>query len=1446
MKYVYILGLCLLGIMGFAQDTIPRYRDIYIRSGMLTDTTICTQDGRPDIILFQPPTYAFQTSLLITDTNDVIQAVKVSNTYNFEGTGPGINRVYGIIYIGLLNVKPGIPLDSIEVNSYLIGITKNYVTVNKVVAVGGTVADNYGETDVTICLGDDYPDQVIVSNQGDKQYQYAYLVTDEAGKILMTSQSDTIAFENAMPGTCLIHGISYTGAFSVDTGTYLADLSFGDRCFDLSSNYITVNRVNYSDLSLPVIQSDTSSYLVCSGDLEADSVHVSALNGGFPKIMFVVTDTNGVLQDFNAEGMFDFEGGVPGVALISAVGYFGIWTGEIGQSQTSGNWASACFGVSDSPIIIYKENVAPSSVTSSLGDNLSFCAGDGAPDWIELANSSGISGNYAYLVTDTSGVIHQIISQDSFDLENSIGGTSSRIYGLSYSGNLLIAVDTTVIGDVLTDGCAILSDNHLSVSQIVVDGGSIQGDGDRICLTPDNKQQTWNVQTSSQSQTDYWYVLTDTANVIVMANTNGNFTFSVDLAGIYQVFGVATASSLTFMPGDTFDRLAIPGCSSVSSNALTLTISAYDAGSITNIGGDGIVLCTGDDLPDTVSVQVSGQLGGGKYAFIVTATNKVIQAITDDLLIDWDQIPGGTSQIWGIHYDGEIPFSTGDTLTQGACYALTPSPVNIQKVQVVSLNITSDGGDSLYFCANAINLDSIHFSTSALTSLKKAWFLVDSAQVIIQMTDQDRFDFDTSGNVSLAVYGATYTGNLVIMVGDTLTTNPVSDACYALSANVIPIFAGDPGLVDGGTVSSDLGDTIYVCVSDGVEDFVTLTHTSSAESQYSYVITDENGKILVITEDNLINFEGAGAGSGFIYGLSHANPLPGLLGKNILEPLAIGCYDLSQNKLILKRSSVEPFDISSVLGDTLKPCISPDSKDTLDIQFSSSGADKALILASLDGIVLDYVLGDRLALADLSSSSGMIWGLSYGGNLNIHIGDTLSKTSLSDLCYARSENFLVLNGTYVSGDSIFVPSHRDTTDYCVGNGIVDSLLLNTNSNGDHYVYLLLRNNGRIEHVIKNRYLNLDPLESGTLTVVGLSYAGDLLVDDGDVLSDSLELATGCYSISLNVLTLQLNELIPGTLTSTRDKQSFAVCIGDGVPDLVTFSIENGENEKEAFLITDAQDEVIFVSTESVIDLDVLPLGFYMVYGISYNGELYNLVGEQAFRVPLSDGCYTYTANGIEIIADMPEGGMIRALGGDTVYTFCVSDGIPDRLFLSNESNSLAPYQFVVTDTDNVILELPNIPGVDFEGSGAGTVRIWGVSYTGDLLIRSGDTITSTLISTDCYSISANYLTVVKQDGGPACGVPFMPTESLQIQLAPNPVVNRIRLSISSLSGNNLTGKVGTLIVYNTMQTEVFRKHLVFSNENFYTDVDVSNLKSGLYILQFNIGTYSKSAKFIKQ
>jgi len=153
--------------------------------------------------------------------------------------------------------------------------------------------------------------------------------------------------------------------------------------------------------------------------------------------------------------------------------------------------------------------------------------------------------------------------------------------------------------------------------------------------------------------------------------------------------------------------------------------------------------------------------------------------------------------------------------------------------------------------------------------------------------------------------------------------------------------------------------------------------------------------------------------------------------------------------------------------------------------------------------------------------------------------------------------------------------------------------------------------------------------------------------------------------------------------------------------------------------------------------------------------------------------------------------------------------------------------------------------VDFEGSGAGVVRIWGISYTGDLLLRLGDTITSVMVSADCYSVSDNYLTIVKQ-AGPDCGSPLIANPSLGLQLAPNPVVNRIRLTIESPSGSNFTGKVGTLIVYNTMQTEVFRKHLVFSNENFYTDVDVSNLKSGLYILQFNIGTYSKSAKFIKQ
>ena len=92
------------------------------------------------------------------------------------------------------------------------------------------------------------------------------------------------------------------------------------------------------------------------------------------------------------------------------------------------------------------------------------------------------------------------------------------------------------------------------------------------------------------------------------------------------------------------------------------------------------------------------------------------------------------------------------------------------------------------------------------------------------------------------------------------------------------------------------------------------------------------------------------------------------------------------------------------------------------------------------------------------------------------------------------------------------------------------------------------------------------------------------------------------------------------------------------------------------------------------------------------------------------------------------------------------------MFLIEETNSLAPYQFVITDTFNVVLNLLNIPGIDFEGSETGIIRIWGISYTGELLVREGDTLTTTTLSSDCASLSENYIEVEKVDSGPTCGL----------------------------------------------------------------------------------------------
>ena len=77
--------------------------------------------------------------------------------------------------------------------------------------------------------------------------------------------------------------------------------------------------------------------------------------------------------------------------------------------------------------------------------------------------------------------------------------------------------------------------------------------------------------------------------------------------------------------------------------------------------------------------------------------------------------------------------------------------------------------------------------------------------------------------------------------------------------------------------------------------------------------------------------------------------------------------------------------------------------------------------------------------------------------------------------------------------------------------------------------------------------------------------------------------------------------------------------------------------------------------------------------------------------------------------------------GDEIF-ICAGDGNSDFVGFFNTSNSGNNYRYLVTDEDGVLLDVIGFNLYNFENSGAGVCRIYGLDLTGVLNVFVGDNI----------------------------------------------------------------------------------------------------------------------------
>ena len=228
-----------------------------------------------------------------------------------------------------------------------------------------------------------------------------------------------------------------------------------------------------------------------------------------------------------------------------------------------------------------------------------------------------------------------------------------------------------------------------------------------------------------------------------------------------------------------------------------------------------------------------------------------------------------------------------------------------------------------------------------------------------------------------------------------------------------------------------------------------------------------------------------------------------------------------------------------------------------------------------------------------------------------------------------------------------------------------------------------------------------------------------------------------------------------------------------------------------------------------------------------------MMGDNAATTQLTTGCFNLSDNFIEVVRSVPVGGTVATTDGETEVTLMVGDGQDDIVEFMSAGASAANFTYVITDDQNNILGIPSGNSQNFDGAPVGVCRVWGLSYTGAITAAVGDNAATTTLTSDCYDLSSNYITVnrvapllkkrtktIAERGAEA------QIENLEIY--PNPTNGALNIQFDSpvetvqISVFDLSGKV---LIQKTL-----------NNTNDATQVlDTQNLQTGMYRIFIQTG-----------
>jgi len=1421
-----------------------------------TEVFTCPGDGIPDIIRFDSSgVLGINYAYLVTDTNNIILSLPAADSVDFDNAGLGVSRVWGLAYFGNLTAMVGDTASTALLSDGCFSLSGNYIAIIRQQPDGGMVSTSGGGTEAFICPGDGTPDVVSFSNTGSGNY--AYIITDTNNVILALPASNQYDFDTSSLSVCRVWGLAYAGNITAMVGDTASTTPLSDECFDLSGNFITVFKEQPLGGTVST-ESGATSLSFCVGDGLADVVRFDSSGAGNSNYAYIVTDTNSVILALPSGDSFDFDGAAPGINYVWGLAFTGSLTAQPGDTASVAALSDGCFALSGNFITVNLESVDGGTVSTEDGETmLTLCVGDGIADSIRFDSAAAGSAAFTYILTDTNNVILAFPSGDVIDFD-SLGSGFFRVWGLSYLGAITAMPGDTASAVALSDSCYALSNNYVAIISQSGNGGTVStesGATDISICAGDGLPDLIRFDSAGVAADSFVYLITDTNNVILSIPDEDFADFEGAGLGISRVWGLGYSGALLAMVGDTASAVPLSdGCFGLSSNFITVNREGILGGMVETEGGETeVFLCPGNGIPDTVRFDSTG-VGAGLFAYIITDTNNVIQDLPAADFADFEGSGVGVSRVWGLLYLDSLLAVVGDTVSSNnlaaGCYALSGNYITIIRQQPEGGSVATAGGATNAFtCPGDGVADIVQFDNSGSAGSAYAYLITDTNNVVLEVILTSMSDFEDDGIGVSRVWGLAYTGALTAMAGDTASSAALSDDCFSLSSNFVTVYREIP---NGGSVSTEGGlSSINTCTGDGIADLIRFDSAGASNSAYAYVVTDTNAVILSISTSDAIDFEGMGGGISYVWGLAYTGAITAMPGDTAsATALSDGCFDLSDNFVSVIQEEVDGGMVATEDGlAEVYLCPGDGLADT--VRFDSSGvlgAAFTYLVTDTNNVILFIPAGDFRDFENDSIGVSRVWGLAYSDSLTAAVGDTAAAGNLALGCHALSANFITVYRDIPDGGTLSTIDGTGTVASCTGSNLAAAIQFDSMGVVNSlFAYIITDTN---DVVLFEPGLDLSGFSGIGLSAIrvwGMAYTGNITLMVGDTLPAGA-LSDECYDLTDNFIPASLEEVEGGIIRTTNEESIVHTCPGDGVPDIIAFEAYGAFSESYGYLLTDTSDVLIGFNDANLFNFEGLGSGIYRVWGLAYSGAFTAMMGDTIHLASLTDGCYSLSDDFVTVYIDLPNGGTVSTEDGSTVVSVTVGDGLIDVVHFISAGASNSRYNYIIADTSGVVQLILPFGQFDFENSGAGTSRVWGLAYTGMLTFMAGDTLAALdSLSTGCYSLSSNFVEVNKVQG-PGGALPGTNPEGeiateVRMEAWPVPAGDVLSVRIQTTASTMLEGQ---LLLMDYSGRALSSQAIQAEGGLFQDEMQTGGLAPGVYLLQFQASTGVRIMRFVKQ